>query len=367
MVKFCRHCGARVEANGNFCPNCGAKISNETAGDTVSTVLKFMGGIFALFAVMAILEFGLTSSSDESSSQFNQAEVAAEPMTEADFLVDGLTLGMSRAQFERKLGKPTKIHAGDWYEFGKNIGVHFKGGKSADVIGIGLENFGTSRNIFGGSTLAEVEKAYGTNYRRYNSNDKEFTIEYSLGEKLLAFMLDNVTNRVTTIFLIEDISTFIPPEKSQPQQVQETPKPQPKPQPKVDNRAAAERVLSDFTAAFLNRDRAGMEGCSFYEPRNFSKEKGYEMLDKQVAVLDIANDIHRKTFGAAWEYTFEIFGMSKVNADTYDAEIVFILGPDTLRCSGIRVRNVNGRWLVDADSFAFSTSLNFTRAVYSGY
>ena len=61
----------------------------------------------------------------------------------------------------------------------------------------------------------------------------------------------------------------------------------------------AERVLSDFTTAFLNRDRAGMEACSFYEPRNFSKEKGYKMLDAQIKALDVANDIHRQTFVAA--------------------------------------------------------------------
>ena len=316
--------------------------------------------VAVIFLSLNLMACGSSKSSTTSAKTSVPVDNAPAPLTEADFVVDGLTLGMSRAQVERKLGKPTYIRENDRYEFGKKAGVHFKDGIGADVIGVGLENSGTSRNIFVGSALAEVENAYGTNYRRYNANDEEFTIEYSLGEKLLAFMLDKDTNRVTTIFVIEDISAFTSPEKSQPQE-------KPKPQPNVNNKAAAERVLSDFTTAFLNRDRAGMEDCSFYEPRNFSKEKGYEMLDKQVKVLDIANDIHRKTFGAGWEYTFEIFGMSKINADTYDAEIVFIFGTDTLRYSDIRVRNVGGRWLVDADSFAFSTGLNFTRAVYSGY
>ena len=126
--------------------------------------------------------------------------------------------------------------------------------------------------------------------------------------------------------MAENINTFTPPpKKSKPA---ETPKPQPKPQPNVNNKADAERVLSDFTTAFLNRDRAGMESCSFYEPRNFSKEKVYEMLD---------------------------------------AQIVFIFGSDTMSCSNIRVCNVGGSWLVDANSFALSTRLNFTRAIYSGY
>lgn len=289
------------------------------------------------------------------------------PLNESDFVIDELRFGMSPAAVERKLGKPTDIQASDWYEYGKNFGVHFRNGVSADILGSMDKNFGTPRGIFVGSTLAEIEKVYGTNYRRNESDGNDFVIGYSFGEKLLAFIIDGDTNRVATIMVIEDINTFTPPPKNSTSVEKTKQRQESKPPSNVNNKAVAEKVLKTFAVAFLNRDRAGMESCSFYEERNFTKEKGYAMLDNQIAVLDVANDVYRQTFGASWQYDCEIFTMDKINADTYEATVVFIFGGDTMSCSNVRVCNVGGRWLVDADSFALSTSLNFVNAIYSGY
>ncbi|MBQ6131931.1 MAG: hypothetical protein IJL12_06280 [Selenomonadaceae bacterium] len=134
------------------------------------------------------------------------------------------------------------------------------------------------------------------------------------------------------------------------------------PPPLVDDSSAVKNVVNEFMAAYVSRDRQGMEYCSFYEERQFTKNKGFELLDTQMEVWDTTLDILRQS-GQRISYDWSITSLRKINSDNYEVDIAFIMGPDTLHYPGVVVSRVGNYWLIDAESFVVSASLSISNVV----
>lgn len=132
--------------------------------------------------------------------------------------------------------------------------------------------------------------------------------------------------------------------------------------PTVDDKSAIKSVVNEFMVAYVNRDRQGMEHCSFYEERQFTKDTGFEMLDKQMEIWDGILEILRQS-GQRIRYDWDILSLRKIDNDNYEVDIALIMGSDMLRYPSVGVSRVGSYWLVDAESFVISASLSISNVV----
>ena len=133
--------------------------------------------------------------------------------------------------------------------------------------------------------------------------------------------------------------------------------------PVRNNSAEIKNVINDFMTAFVKRDRQGMELCSFCESRAYDVNTVFEMLNNQIQIWDTVLDIIKQNSGVKISYEWQIERLNKVDNNTYEADIRFIMLSDSLLFPSIRIKNINGTWKVDSESFAISSSLSFTSAV----
>ena len=133
--------------------------------------------------------------------------------------------------------------------------------------------------------------------------------------------------------------------------------------PVRDNSADIKNVINNFMTAFVKRDRQGMERYSFCESQMYDVNTVFDMMDKQIEVWDTILDIMKQSSGVRIPYEWQIERLNKVDNSIYEADIRFIMSPDSLLFSSIRIKNINGTWKVDSESFAIASSLSFTSAV----
>lgn len=166
----------------------------------------------------------------------------SEPLTEADFTLGGLTLGMSKAEVKMKYGNPSN-DGDDYFNYG-NIEVGFANGLVKTVACTGSN--ATSRGIVIGASLADIERVYGKNYSR----DKDASGDiytYKFGDSSLRFVLDERSGKITRIAVYKS-----------------TPKPSPPPAPKPASDGYNYSCTVNGTTTYKGIKRNGI-ACALYD------------------------------------------------------------------------------------------------------
>ena len=182
------------------------------------------------------------------------------PLTKADLAIGDLTLGMSPQVVEQKLGSFFPTHYNILY--GDNdavILVRCTGGEAK-----------TPRGIHIGSTLADVENAYGKNYSTESASDKTL-YSYHLENADLNFLI-NAAGRVDTIafyVIYADAPSA------------ETPKPSPPPAPKPANDGYNYTCTVGGTTTYKGIIRNGI-ACALYDWQT-QKQMSFEYLGTYTA------------------------------------------------------------------------------------
>lgn len=122
-------------------------------------------------------------------------------------------------------------------------------------------------------------------------------------------------------------------------------------------------VINNFMSAFINKSRQNMMNYGFCKNERYSTDKVFEMLESQISVLDVSIQLVKANSGFQVNYEWQINNLKKVDDTTYKADILLMILPDTLPINDVIIKNVNGEWKVDIESFAIQSSLSFTSAV----
>lgn len=243
MARFCEECGTKLEAGENFCPSCGTKVFNEepraqppptapskTTSPTVidnsfgKLIMGILGGIGIIFFIIVIIAAGNNSSKEYSPENYGtQAPVETakppDPLTESDLRIGDLSLtsAANKTELDRRFGAG-KVKDNGWYDYG-DFWAKFDSSGNVYWLSYMNSNHSTPRGIHCGSTLAEIESAYGKNYLR-----EENDYEYDIKNTSLIFHIGKKTGKVEEIVLVKKIQepklpvgkTNTPAEKPKP-------------------------------------------------------------------------------------------------------------------------------------------------------
>lgn len=121
-----------------------------------------------------------------------------------------------------------------------------------------------------------------------------------------------------------------------------------------DVRESADR----FMHAYLSRNREEILRNSFFEGRIYPAETAYASMDEQIKILENAVQVYKQFTGLDTVLNWRI-SLRKVHDTQYNIDIILEIEPDTLSISPVAVQKVNGRWLVDAESFVTASNLAF--------
>ncbi len=229
MSRFCEQCGTKLDLSENFCPSCGTKVFHEepraqppppkTTSPPViddsfgKLIMGILGGIGIIFLVIIVTVGGLsqksTSEKYDSSTQ-SSAETAKPPapLTESDLRIGDLSLtsATNKTELDRRFGAG-KVKDNGWYDYG-DFWAKFDSSGIVYWLSCTNSNYSTPRGIHCGSTLAEIETAYGKNYLR-----EENDYEYDIKDASLIFHIGKQTGNVQEIVLVEKIQEPKPPAK----------------------------------------------------------------------------------------------------------------------------------------------------------
>ena len=190
MSRYCEQCGAKLEAGENFCPSCGEKVivdeinpnqsSPKPAPTTPNKNSMMIFGVVLTFVLLIGAGWHFYNKYSNES-------------------LGGIYLGMSKADVEKKFGYGSYT---DWGYFYNDVYVQFTNDFNAKVnyLYCGSYNvkISTNRDIHIGSTLEDIEKAYGKNYFRSDWGG-DITIRYEFKNFHIFFHLNAYTYRVMSI------------------------------------------------------------------------------------------------------------------------------------------------------------------------
>ena len=275
MSRFCEQCGKRLEVNENFCPSCGAKVFNEelraqppppktTSPPVIDNsfgklIMGILGGIGIIFFIIVVIA---GSSSQNSTSEKYDTPTRApvetakppDPLTESDLRIGDLSLtsAANKTELDRRFGAG-KVRDNGWYDYG-DFWAKFDSGGNVYWLSYMNSNHSTPRGIHCGSTLAEIESAYGKNYLR-----EENDYEYDIKNTSLIFHIGKKTGKVEEIVLVKKIQEPKPP-------VGKTNTPAGKPKPPTEKSSSDEYNYSctvNGEKAYKGINRLGL-ACALY-------------------------------------------------------------------------------------------------------
>lgn len=127
----------------------------------------------------------------------------------------------------------------------------------------------------------------------------------------------------------------------------------------ASDKTAVIDAVNKFMNAYVHRNRSGILASGYCEGQTISQYDSLDIIDKQVEVLDLASNLMKQTGQGTVKYDWRIQNVERIDADTYQADIILLLLPDSMDIPSVTIKKINNDWKVDIESFAVSSGASF--------
>ena len=134
-----------------------------------------------------------------------------------------------------------------------------------------------------------------------------------------------------------------------------------------NNETEVKNVINNFMTAFVNKNQPAMQQYSFCKSQRYSEREVFDLLKNEIGVFDAAVQLYKETTGINISYEWNIQNLNKIDDETYSANILFIVSPDSMLFPNVKIQKINGTWKIDSESFATSAGVSLSTMFVNFY